>query len=378
MRQVLFQQGIQVSKEAINKRINKKLVFVLRSLLKDLLKIKLDKLVSGFSSIVITDATSFELPECYASKYKGFGGNHGVRAGVKIQHQLSITDGKAAIEVSSATKSDFKGTLIRPRKGELHLFDLGYFEFPRFTVFEQKQAYYLCRLKLNTVVWINTEQGWTILDWVELNRKISVSKVLELQVRLGNNQEISTRMFVKKLSTELAARKRKELKRYCQRHRNTPTKKRLAICDLSIHITNAPQELIDKNDVLKVYSLRWQIELQFKTWKSFMNIHRVRSAKIERLECQLYGSLIYCLTAFKITFMCKIEIWIKYKIEISELKAMQFLSTLDDLMQLFTQSDQKLLNQYWKQTKELIKITCKKESKNKLKTPMNTIAYALS
>ena len=343
-----------------------------------MLRIKLDRITSNFSSIVITDATSFELPVCYSEKYKGFGGNHGVRAGMKIQHQLSLTNGKAKIEVCSATRSDFKSEIIQPQKGELHLFDLGYFEFPRFIEFDHKQAYYLSRLKLNTVVWVNTERGWEVLDWVKLNSKIHASEVLELEVKLGNNKELSTRMFVRKLSPEISARKRKELKRYCQRHKNTPTKKRLAICDLSIHITNAPAALIDKNEVLKIYSLRWQIELQFKGWKSFMNIHKVRPAKIERLECQIYGALIYGLCLFKIAFEAKVQIWKMHQIEISELKTIRFLSTFIELLDQLVHPNQTLKAQHWMKTLELIRSTCKKEYKNKLKTPMNTIKIALS
>ena len=52
-------------------------------------------------------------------------------------------------------------------------------------------------------------------------------------------------------------------------------------------------------------------------------------------------------------------------------------SILDDLLYLLIHCDQKHLHQYWNQTRELIKATCKKEYKNKLKTPMNTILSAL-
>ncbi len=378
MRQMLLNKGINISKEGVNKRINGSLVLLLKEILGDLLNIKLEKLNTRFSSIIITDATSFELPECLVDKYKGFGGNHGVRAGVKIQHQLSITDGKTAVEVSSATRSDFKSALIRPKSGELHLFDLGYFEFPRFIEFDKKQAYYLCRLKLNTVVWIKKNEQWEILDWVALNRKITPFETLELDVYLGKEKEIKTRLFVKKVSGKVAARKRKELKRYCQRHKNTPTQKRLAICDLSIHITNAPEDLIDKTDVQKIYSLRWQIELQFKTWKSFMKIDAVRATKTHRFESHLYGCLIFCLLCAKLMFFNKIRFWKNSNKELSELKVMKFLSTFNDLFSMLFASENNARDHLWKSIYGTIQKTCGKEVRMRKKKPMEIVLLALS
>ncbi len=54
-------------------------------------------------------------------------------------------------------------------------------------------------------------------------------------------------------------------------------------------MTNIPMEWIPKEKIYDLYSLRWQIELLFKIWKSWFRIHRCKSIKQERLECHLYG-----------------------------------------------------------------------------------------
>jgi len=90
-----------------------------------------------------------QLPACLNGSYAGFGGNHGVRAGVKIQCQFSLTDGITKTEVVSATTDDQKTKIIEPKKNELHLFDLGYFSLKRLQKFDTKNAFYLYRLKID-------------------------------------------------------------------------------------------------------------------------------------------------------------------------------------------------------------------------------------
>ena len=85
-----------MSKEGINRRINEKSVSLLKDILNEVLSINLspiNSIKSNFSSIVLTDATSFQLPECLNDSYSGFGGNHGRKGGVKVQYQISLTDG---------------------------------------------------------------------------------------------------------------------------------------------------------------------------------------------------------------------------------------------------------------------------------------------
>jgi len=45
---------------------------------------------------------------------------------------------------------------------------------------------------------------------------------------------------------------------------------------LNLFITSAPPEFIDIETAWKIYSLRWQIELTFKIWKSICKIDKVK------------------------------------------------------------------------------------------------------
>jgi len=60
---------------------------------------------------------------------------------------------------------------------------------------------------------------------------------------------------------------------------------------------------LKSEEVIQLYRLRWQIELVFKSWKSLLDIHKVKAVKRERLECQLIAKFIWILLNWKI-FQC--------------------------------------------------------------------------
>lgn len=383
MRQELFNDELLISKEGINKRINDKAVVMMKLILREIIELNLLPVYNGtttpgFSSIILTDSTSFQLPSRLNDSFKGFGGNHGMRGGVKVQYQMSLSHGKVKMDTVSAAQSDQKTEIIQPKKGELHLFDLGYFSFPRLNEFEQKKAFYLCRLKVNTLLWIRKNNQWHQLTWKEISKLYRGHKTLEIEVYLGQDRQVKTRLFIEKISANSSAKKRRNVKRYAQRHGRVPTKKHLASCDFSAHISNVSPEILTKENARKIYSLRWQIEIQFKTWKSFMNIDKIFHMNRYRFECHHYGTLIYILLCGKIFYACKQEHWSENEVELSELKAIKFLarnkSLVHDLIfQQIANSELVLVKM-----NAVFRNTCIKEFKKHRQTPMNIIKCCLS
>ena len=220
MSQEILNKEVSISKEGINKRINAKSVTLLKGILNDVVALNLSPLnavKTCFSSIVITDATSFQLPCSLNDSYKGFGGNHGVRGGVKVQYQLSLTNGITKTEIVSATRSDQKTKIIAPKKDELHLFDLGYFSLERLNEINKKQAYYLCRLKINTILRVKYGDQWVIFDWKNMPA-MKTGETKEYEACLGANHDLSTRLFMTKIDRKSEQEKRRKLIRNSKRH----------------------------------------------------------------------------------------------------------------------------------------------------------------
>ena len=70
------------------------------------------------------------------------------------------------------------------------------------------------------------------------------------------------------------------------------------MCYYNVFITNVPVEKLATKQIRLVYSLRWQVEVMFKLWKSHYNIDKVKKMSIFRFECHIYAQLIITLLDF--------------------------------------------------------------------------------
>jgi IS4 transposase len=75
-----------------------------------------------------------------------------------------------------------------------------------------------------------------------------------------------------------------------------------------------------------IYSLRWQIELLFKIWKSLLFIDQTKGMNIFRFECFLYGRLIFILLSTELLSFIRSTLQdAAIEVEISEWKTMKLI-----------------------------------------------------
>ena len=48
---------------------------------------------------------------------------------------------------------------------------------------------------------------------------------------------------------------------------------------INVYITNTPSKEVPTHTCISLYSLRWQIEILFKTWKSFFEIDECKTSR---------------------------------------------------------------------------------------------------
>ena len=114
----------------------------------------------------------------------------------------------------------------------------------------------------------------------------------ECQVELGVKTRLSARLLLAALPEEAAARSRAKMKENASKQGRSVTQTSLALCDWKILITNTQPEQLSFKDCLLLYSVRWQIELLFKLWKSHGKLGHSHSANPWRRLCELYVKLL--------------------------------------------------------------------------------------
>ncbi|KAA9023799.1 IS4 family transposase [Niallia endozanthoxylica] len=332
-------RNVSLSTEGLNLRYCKEGVNLLKKVFqelftKDFLSHSLPNLYyPDILRIRILDSSGFELPCLFAEKYVGY---H--KSGVKIQLEYELLSGEFLhCVVQNGRDSDmaFGPTLISTiQKKDLIMRDLGYLSFDELEQIDKKEAYYISRLRPQIVIYVKDEWGQFIkLDLQGVMKEMDIGEVREIEnIYVGKKKLKIPRLILCKLTDEqtkqrLERRKKQQSKKGVKYSHQT-----LNLSRLSTLITNIPQQSIPKEELQSFYSLRWQIELLFKTWKSLFHIHEVKKMKVERFECHLYGTFIALLITSTLAFKIRELLYMKKRKEISEYLAIsiirQFITAL--------------------------------------------------
>ncbi|MCZ0704362.1 hypothetical protein J2T56_002701 [Natronobacillus azotifigens] len=313
--------GTDISKQALHQRFNEKGVAFLKGIFLELAEqqnlvarpLSIDDL---FSRIRILDATSFGVPTKDPSHPDG----------AKIQLEYELYQGNFLHTLLySQTDSDQYAAreladTIEP--GDLILRDLGYFSGEHLKKIESAGGFYITRVPSNMTFWTWNEKGQKIQIKPEEDAKqLKAGETIDygcIQIGKKGKNTLQTRVVVQQLSEEQKKKRDGYLQRRRRKggHTQSATKKN----QIQILTTNITQEELDVQELYPIYSLRWQVEILFKTWKSLFAIDKVRTMNPERFGCHLYGTLIHILLSSMVAFQCRDYLYQKHQIEGSEYK----------------------------------------------------------
>lgn len=336
--------SIDISSEALNKRFNSKSVEFISSIFHEILKLQNKTLKSNqnffkthFNRIKVCDSTSFKLPEKYHKIYKGSGGSS-TKSMAKIQLEYDLLSGGIThCEVTSGTQSD--GSYLTSlqqdiQANDLCLRDLGYFKIDDLDIINKNHAFFISKLKSNINVYIKNKNPdkykngkvkestlYKKVDIRNLIHQLKAGETVEIpDIYIGKKQK-NYRLIITKLTDENKRKRQAKLHNEVRKQLRKPNEMSELWSGINVYITNIPPQILDTARVHEIYSLRWQIEIMFKIWKSLFKIHLVKKVKIERFQCFLYGRLISLILSSSLVFTFKSIIYETKNKEISEFKS---------------------------------------------------------
>ncbi len=337
---------VDLTPEALHQRMTWRAVAFLRALLqRAFAKLQTGttvcdvELFAPFTAVHIADSTGFELPPALKELFPGSGGGASA-AGAKIQlvwEYLSHSFAHLAVVAGTTPDNKYIDTVVKvAQRGALFLFDLGYFKLKALAQIAEAEAYFLTRLNHQTAL---SEAVAGRLRRVELTRRLHVESrsLVEHPVSLGAYERVAVRLIAARVPEAVVNERRRKARQAARKRGYTPSHAHLALLAWNLFITNVPGTVWTPASVCKAYSLRWQVELVFKSWKSDLHLATLPTKTPEPTLCYLYGRLLLIVLTYALCPALRTALWTRQRRELSFLKLVRYLQAVADgwLQRLF-------------------------------------------
>jgi hypothetical protein len=330
---------VDISPEALHQRMTQRAVAFLRALLQRAFA-QLHTGTTGydpelfalFTAVHIADSTGFELPAALQERFPGSGGGAST-AGAKIQlvwEYLSHSFAHLALVAGTLPDNKYIDTVIKlAQPGALFLFDLGYFKVAALALLAQAEAYFLTRLNHQTALSTAVAGRLQRTELLSLFHGESRSLVEHL-VYLGAGERLAVRLIAARVPEAVVNERRRKARATAKKRGYTPSQAHLTLLAWNLFITNVPSTVWTPMTVCKAYSLRWQSELVFKSWKSDLHLATLPTKTATPTLCYLYGRLLLIVLVYALCPALRTALWTRQQRELSVLKLVRYLQAFAD------------------------------------------------
>lgn len=297
-------RDIDIRKQSIHSKFTEKAVEFLKSLISDQLanRLRVPSLcLERFTEVFIQDSTRFGLPPSFHHEFKGYGGRSS-KAGGKLQFVYGLTTQQMYYQsFESMTINDLTASKNNEwiKEGSLVLRDMGYYNHEGIKQIIDKQAYFISRVKPKTALFDLQGKPFDLTKCISKMKRNKLPYI-EKELLIGHNKIFKTRTIICLLPDEIKHKRAKAVA-YKAGNRNYTVQKQYHVwAGINVFITNLKGDNTPVKQVLDLYKLRWQVELIFKTWKSYYKIDCYKSMQKYRMQCYLYATLLLVLIHWKI------------------------------------------------------------------------------
>lgn len=294
--------GIEISKQGLDQRFTEKASDFLLKVIGKLIEIqyapclKLNPFLDSFSKVKIKDSTEFKGSSKNADDYPGFNGL-GTASCFQVQFEMDLKTCKTEdLFLTNALNSDHQDaidTIESILPGELIIRDLGYVSQDRLDEIHNKHAFYLNKIKKKVNLY---DADLNQISYKNLHNELKKVNGGALEKRLYAGDKINhlSRVIYKLVPDHVYKERIESLKKKSKNGKRISKEERSREA-MNIYITNAEQERLPAEVAIDLYRLRWQIEIEFKSWKSVAKISSLKDTRTARTECYILGKLIWLM-----------------------------------------------------------------------------------
>ncbi|MEL6988453.1 MAG: IS4 family transposase [Bacteroidota bacterium] len=253
-----------------------------------------------FKRVLIQDSTRNRMHRGNAHHFPSFGNGRVETSEVKIDLAYDLLTGElessTRYEATEQDKTIGKDLIDNILPDDLVIRDMGYYVISEFARIEQVGAYWISRLPVHTKVEVIEDEGSRTLEEV-LQKTSANTRRIDLLVHLGNAKH-PCRIIAERASQKLTKDRRKDRKE----NGSQQTQKTGAIRDgWHILITNIDREELTPIELMKLYRMRWDVEIQFRAWKQSLNLDKAldRSTSPHHIYALIMAAMIHMILMMK-------------------------------------------------------------------------------
>lgn len=289
--------GISMSKQALWKRVNDPCVLFFQAILAKMIKHKFSQQqidavskTNNYKRILIQDSTIIKIPKKLLEIFSGVSNGHSTTCNIRIQGVYELISGRFIdFSIDSYSKNDLSAAPeLQIGKDDLVLRDRGYCSFKEIKRHVRSGADCIFRHKMK-FIYLNPASDQPI-DLMKLLRKNSR---IDMVVCLNNEERTQVRLVAEPASDQIANQRRRKAKNEIKGH--DPCEELLELMGYTVYITTIMDPEVDLDQIIKIYSLRWKIEIIFKIWKSHLSFDKVHNVSHNQLWVLLLARFMMIL-----------------------------------------------------------------------------------
>jgi hypothetical protein len=357
--EISIKSGLSVSRQAIEERMRPETTAMLKLFLEEEFKRSLktrstDCLSKKFNHIKLEDSTVVNLPEELSDTFPGNISRGKKKSQAKIHALYDFTENTFDfMNIHSFANNDqslSSHSLEYVSQGDLLLRDMGFLVLDALEELNKNNIYFISPKSFKINVYKSDTK-----EKIDLVKVLAKQKVFDQEV-LISKKHMKLRLVILPLPPKLVA-ERKRKARFNRDKRLNHNKEYYRLLGYSIFITNIPQTTCSTEEISKLYGLRWQIEIVFKSWKSGFSLEKLVPSKCknsDRIFCMIYLWLIFILL-FHLVWINHEQKYLQKNANLSIIKLAIFFS---DYFPLILEVKNK------KPLRELMLIKCRYDKRN--------------